>query len=549
MLPRSRRLSLLAALLLGTAPLAAQEPARPAGRPVVLGRDTVLTLYDVRPPYTLQQRTLAVTSMLAQVADRDGLRLDQLRLVSDSQSTLIMADSVPIVAVLDGDAAAEGVPRDTLAARWLRSMQDAIARQSHEYRMRSILTGLAQALLATLLFAGLVWLALRLESRLERALQRWAEARLEDLRFTKTRLFTPAQVAATVIGAMRLVRLGSLLTLGYLWLVTVFSAFEWTRPLAGRILRLATEPLVGMARGLVEYLPSLFFIVVMVLTLRLIVRTIHIFFLGIEQGTLSFRKFPAEWADPTFKLVRMLVIAFGFILIFPYLPGSGSDAFNAIALFTGALFSLGSTGAVSNIVAGTVLVYTRAFRVGDFVRIGETEGMVVERSLLVTRVRTASNVDVSIPSGTVLNAHVQNFSAMAAQGGLIVQSRVTIGYDAPWRKVHELLLEAAARTEGVLATPAPFVVQEALNDYYPTYCLNAYTARATAMEVFRLRSRLNEAIQDCFFEGGVEILSPAFTAIRDGSRTAMPPQYLPPDYRAPGWKVERNDGPAGNPHP
>ena len=238
------------------------------------------------------------------------------------------------------------------------------------------------------------------------------------------------------------------------------------------------------------------------------------------------------------------MIVFGFILIFPYLPGSGSDAFKAITLFAGALFSLGSTGAVSNIVAGSVLVYTGAFRVGDFVRIGETEGMVVERSLLVTRIRCATNVEVSIPSATVLNSHVHNFSAMAKRGGLVVQSRVTIGYDAPWRKVHELLLAAAARTEGVLAAPAPFVVQEALNDYYPTYCLNAYTDRATAMEVFRLRSRLNEAIQDAFFEGGVEILSPAYTSIRDGNRTAMPPQYLPPDYRAPGWRVERNEGPA-----
>jgi small-conductance mechanosensitive channel len=544
MLPRLLPLSLLAALLLGTTPLAAQEPARPAGRPVVLGRDTVLTLYAPRPPNTLEQRALGVTGMLTQLAGRGDLPLDRLRVVSDSQRSVIMLDTLPIVLVLDGDAAAAGVPRDTLAAHWVLSLQEALGRQQRQYLTRSLAIGTGVALLATLVFAGLVWLVLRLESRVEQGLRGWAEARLEDLRVTKTRLITPAQVAAAVMGAMRLMRIGSLLTLGYLWLVTLFSAFEWTRPLAGRILRLVVEPVVGMARGAVEYLPSLFFIVVMVLTLRLLLRAIHIVFLGIEQGTLTLRKFPAEWADPTYKLVRMLVIAFGFILVFPHLPGSGSDAFNAIALFAGALFSLGSTGAVSNIVSGTVLVYTRAFRVGDFVRIGETEGMVIERSLLVTRIRTTSNIDVSIPSGAVLNAHVQNFSAMATRGGLIVQSRVTIGYDAPWRKVHDLLLAAAARTEGVLAAPEPFVVQEALNDYYPTYCLNAYTARATAMDVFRLRSRLNEAIQDTFFEGGVEILSPAYTSIRDGNRTAMPPQFLPPDYRAPGWKVERGDGSA-----
>jgi small-conductance mechanosensitive channel len=544
MLPRLLPLSLLAALLCGAAPLATQEPARPVGRPVVLGRDTVLTLYAPRPPNTLEQRALAATGMLAQLARRDDLRLHLLRVVSDSQGSVIMLDTLPVVVVLDGDAAAAGVPRDKLAARWMLSLHETLARRHDRYRVQSLAIGIGKALLATLVFAGLVWLVLRLESRLEQSLQRWAEARLEGLRVTRTRLIAPTQVTSVVMGATRLVRVGSLLTLGYLWLVTVLSAFDWTRQLAGRILRFAIDPIVELARSAVEYLPSLFFIVVMVMALQLLVRAIHIVFRGIELGTLSFRKFPAEWADPTYKIVRTLVIVFGFILIFPYLPGSGSDAFKAITLFAGALFSLGSTAAVSNIVAGTVLVYTRAFRVGDFVRIGETEGMVIERSLLVTRIRTTSNVDVSIPSGTVLNSHVQNFSAMATQGGLIVQSRVTIGYDAPWRKVHDLLLAAAARTEGVLMAPEPFVVQEALNDYYPTYCLNAYTARATAMEVFRLRSRLNEAIQDTFFEGGVEILSPAYTSIRDGNRTAMPPQFLPPDYRAPGWTVARGDGSA-----
>jgi small-conductance mechanosensitive channel len=387
-----------------------------------------------------------------------------------------------------------------------------------------------------------VRLVLRVEDRVEALLRSWAEARLDQSQLAKARLITPGQIANVVLSVTGLVRLLALLTLAYLWLVAVFGAFEWTRPLAGRIVRFVTEPIIALTRGVVAYLPSLFFILVVLAALRMVVRAIHVVFRGIEQGTLQLRSFPAEWADPTYKIVRALVFAFGFILIFPYLPGAGSEAFKGISLFAGALFSLGSTGAVANIVAGAVIVYTRAFRVGDFVRIGETEGMVIERSLLVTRIRSTTNIEVSIPSATVLNAHVQNFSAMAQQGGLIVQSRVTIGYDAPWRKVHELLLTAAGRTEGVLASPAPFVVQEALNDYYPTYCLNAYTEHATGMEVFRLRSRLNEAIQDAFFEGGVEILSPAFTAIRDGNRTAMPPQYLPPDYRAPGWKVEREDG-------
>lgn len=545
-IPLRARLVLLAGL--AATPLAAQAgtPARqlPEGRPVVLGSDTVLTLRAAVPPFTLQQRALAISGGLAEASSRGDLYLRKLRVVPESGQTVIYADTVPLLAAHDEDAAVEGMPRDSVAARWAAALETAFARGHREASTRELLIGAGEALLATLLFGFFLWLAARLDGRFRTWLARWAEVRLTLLQPSKTRLISPTQVANVALGAARTLRLVLTLLLGYLWLVAIFGAFAWTRPLAARILRLVTEPVIELVRGLVDYLPSLFFIVVMVLVLRLVLRGIKVVFEGVEQGTLTLGTFPAEWADPTYKIVRSLVIAFGFILIFPYLPGAGSDAFKAISLFVGALFSLGSTGAVANVMAGTVIVYTRAFRVGDFVRIGETEGMVIERSLLVTRVRTTTNIDVSIPNSAVLGSHVQNFSAVAKSGGLIVQSRVTIGYDAPWRKVHDLLLDGARRTEGVLAEPAPFVVQEALNDYYPTYCLNAYTDRATGMEVFRLRSRLNENIQDAFFEGGVEILSPAFTAIRDGNRTAMPPNYLPPDYRAPGFRVEREDGPA-----
>jgi small-conductance mechanosensitive channel len=395
----------------------------------------------------------------------------------------------------------------------------------------------ARAGIATAVALLLAWGLLRLLGRAERALRAWSARRMRGLDLVRARLVAPGQVLAAAVTLARLLRLLALVTITYLWLVAVLGAFAWTAPMAGRVLRYATTPVVNMARAVVDYLPSLIFIVVVVAVLRMVLRFVRLFFRAIEQGSIELEKFPAEWGDPTYKIVRALVVVFGLILIFPYLPGAGSDAFKAISLFAGALFSLGSSGAVANIVAGSVITYTRAFKVGDFVRIGESEGMVVERSLLVTRIRTTSNVDVSIPSATVLATHVQNFSAMAQQGGLVIQSRVTIGYDAPWRTVHELLLRAAARTEGVLAEPAPFVVQESLNDYYPVYCLNVYTDRATGMEVFRLRSRLNEHIQDSFFEGGVEILSPAYTSLRDGNRTAMPATYLPKDYDAPGFKV------------
>jgi small-conductance mechanosensitive channel len=223
--------------------------------------------------------------------------------------------------------------------------------------------------------------------------------------------------------------------------------------------------------------------------------------------------------------------------MFPYLPGAGSDAFKGVSLFVGVLFSLGSSGAVGNIVAGVVLTYTNAFRVGDRVQIGETVGDVVERTMLVTRVRTIKNVDITIPNGTVLASQVINFTTQAADRGLILHSTVTIGYDVPWRQVHELLIAAAGATENVLAEPAPFVLQTSLDDFYVSYQINAYTELPAVMA--QTYSLLHQNIQDRFNEAGVEIMSPHYGALRDGNQATIPADHLAKGYRAPTFRLEQ----------
>jgi small-conductance mechanosensitive channel len=532
------RLPLLLALL-GAAPLAAQAPAPPSGAavPVVQGADTLLVLHAASPPYTLQQRALAVSANLAQATARARVG-DSVRIVSSSRGTYLELAGISIAHALPADAAAEGTTPLLLAERWAAAIDGAVHRPSSRATTDELLHGALRAAAATLVALLAAWLLFKATGRLVGWVARWASRRVEDPRLSRAgALVSAEQLAAAGTGLVRVARLAALLVVLYAWLVSVLGAFAWTQPIAGRVLRYVTTPLLGMARSVVAYLPSLIFIVLVVAALRLLLRFVRLVFQGIEQGTIRFEHFPPEWGDPTYKIVRALVIAFGLILVFPYLPGAGSDAFKAISLFAGALFSLGSSGAVANIVAGSVITYTRAFKVGDFVRIGESEGVVVERSLLVTRLRTGLNVDVSIPSAAVLASHVQNFSAMAEQSGLVVQAKVTIGYDVPWRTVHGLLLDAAAATPGVRESPPPFVLQEALEDYYPAYVLHVYTDRSTGLAVRRLRSALHEHIQDRFFAAGVEILSPAYTALRDGNRAAMPDDCLPRDYEAPGFRI------------
>ncbi|NJN36121.1 MAG: mechanosensitive ion channel [Nitrospiraceae bacterium] len=200
------------------------------------------------------------------------------------------------------------------------------------------------------------------------------------------------------------------------------------------------------------------------------------------------------------------------------------------------LFSFGSAGAVSNIIAGVVLTYMNPFRDGDRVKIADTVGDIIERTLLVTRVRTIKNVDISIPNSMVLSSHLINFSSVAKDQGLILHTSVTIGYDAPWKTVHGLLIEAARSTTDILKTPEPFVLQTSLDDFYVTYEINAYTDQANKMAL--IYAELHQNIQDKFNEGGVEIMSPHYATIRDGNKTTIPDPYLPKTYQAPGIRIE-----------
>ncbi|MBP1753213.1 MAG: MscS Mechanosensitive ion channel, partial [Geobacteraceae bacterium] len=212
------------------------------------------------------------------------------------------------------------------------------------------------------------------------------------------------------------------------------------------------------------------------------------------------------------RIFRLLIVAFAVIVAFPYIPGSESPAFKGVSLFLGVLFSLGSQSTVSNILAGFTLTYRRLYKVGDRVRIDDIVGDVTMIRVPVTHLKTVKNEEVIIPNSTILNSNVTNYSSLSMETGLILHTTVTIGYDAPWRQVHALLLMAAERTPGLLKDPPPFVFQKSLDDFYVSYELNVYTDMPHAMG--RLYSDLHQNIQDCFNEYGVQIMSPNYEADR-----------------------------------
>lgn len=298
------------------------------------------------------------------------------------------------------------------------------------------------------------------------------------------------------------------------------------------------SPLVYVGASILNALPNLLFAAIIGLIAYYLIRFSDFVFGEIAAGRIVFENFYADWAQPTSKLVRGLIAVLALVMVFPYLPGSKSPAFQGVSIFLGVLLSLGSSSAVGNVVAGTILTYMRPFQLGDRVQIGDVTGDVAEKTLLVTRLRTIKNVVVTLPNATVMSAQVRNYSELARRGQLILHTEVTIGYDAPWRQVHELLIAAALRTAGILPEPRPFVLQTALNDFYVTYEINAYTADAVNMAP--IFGEFHQNIQDCFNEAGVEIMSPHYASLRDGNAIAIPESYRPADYRPDGFRLDKS---------
>jgi len=317
----------------------------------------------------------------------------------------------------------------------------------------------------------------------------------------------------------------------------LFSFFTFTQTWAGVLFGYIFAPLRHTFTAIIEFLPNVFVILMVILLTKYLIKLIKIIFEAVEKQVIIIPNFYVEWATPTYKIVRFLVIVFAAIIIFPYLPGSDSPFFRGITVFVGVLFSLGSTSAIANVVAGVVLTYMRPFKVGDLVKISETTGCVIEKSLLVTRMRNVKNVDITIPNAMVLSSHITNYSSSSKEKGLVVHTVVTQGYEVPWKKVHDLLIQAALTCEYILKEPPPFVLTKKMDDYFMEYEINAYTHFPLKMPW--IYSNLHQSIQDIFSAEGLELTTPHYHAVRDGNQSTLIEECLPEGYEKPGFKIDK----------
>lgn len=511
------------------------------GYPIAPFRDTLFALYTRQGSFTAAERAAAVSQRIAKLTAIAAFSADSLKLVPGENTTDLVYRDQLLVSFSGQDALWQNTSRQKLALQLRSRIVNAINEHREETRWQTLL----KETLFALLVIAMAWLLIFAIHQLYKRLLYWLRNRqgwlVSGIRIRNYTLLNAERQRYLFISALKIIRWCLVILVIYLALPVLFNIFPFTRDLSGILIGYVTAPLDRIALAVWAYIPNLFTILVLVFVFRLVLRLLRYLKSEVEKGELVIPGFYADWAGPTYQIIRILVMAFLLIVIFPYLPGSDSAVFKGVSVFMGVLFTFGSAGALGNVVAGLVMTYMRAFKIGDRVTIGEATGDIVEKTLLVTRIRTIQNEIISIPNSTVMNNHTVNFSSEAQERGLILHTTVTIGYDAPWRQVHELLISAALATELIEQEPKPYVLQTSLDDYYVSYRINVYTKAPNRQAM--IYSQLHENIQDKFNAAGLEIMSPHYKALRDGNKIAIPDQYLPKDYTPPAFqtKAQKNN--------
>lgn len=501
-----------------------EEPATLvyANRPIVEFRATIVS----RPP---ARRAAAAVELLDRLVDEIPAGRATTRPYGESVAVTIDDRPVFVVFAADVDPLSgeklETVAADA-AARLKIAFEEAVELRSPGRLARSVLLALG----ATVLYAAGVWGLKRVDKRIAARLSSAAERQLAKLPGGEIIV----GVAHAPAYLRRLFSLGSILLgllLTYVWLTAVLRRFPYTRPWGESLKSGLLSFGVSAGAAIIDQLPNLVTVLVIVVLTRLLVRLTTLAFRALEQGRVTLPGIYQETAQPTRRIVVALLWLFALIVSYKYLPGSNSEAFKGVSVFVGLVVSLGSTGIMNQLMSGLMLTYSRALRVGDFVKTGEVEGTVTQLGTLSTKIKTARNEEVTIPNAIVVSHATTNYSRYAEREGVFVPTSVTIGYDVPWRQVHALLLLAAERTPGVRRNPRPVVLQVALCDFYVKYtllvCLEQPQRRLVAL------AALHANVQDAFNEFGVQIMSPNYEADPSG------PKIVPPNrwYSAPASRA------------
>ena len=437
------------------------------GVPVVVEGDTLFYLYAKRGGRTPVDRAEDILNIMVKIGTSHSLKKDSIYIYDSEYVTDIMYGEKVILSITDQDALWQNLSRIALAEQYQPIIQNKI----QELREQHSILQIAKRVLLFILVIIIQYFLFKLTNYLFKKLRRkiiWLKQnRLRSITIRDYEFLNTHRQGRVLMFFTNVIRWIVLLIQLTISVPILFAIFPQTEDLALKIFSYLLEPVKMIFKSVGSYIPNLFIILVIYYCIKYIVKGIQYIANEIESENLKISGFYPDWAQPTFNIIRFLLYAFMIAMIYPYLPGSDSGVFQGISVFVGLIISLGSSTVIGNIIAGLVITYMRPFKLGDRIQLNETTGNVIEKTPFVTRLRTPKNEVVTIPNSFIMSSHTTNYSASARQYGLIIHSTVTIGYDVPWRQVHQLLINAARQTTGVLPEPKPFVLETELSDYYP----------------------------------------------------------------------------------
>ena len=467
--------------------------------------DTLFYIYNKLGSSLAKDRAYNVVNRIENLYEDDFVKVDSFKIENNEISADIVYKDLIITSITELDALLEGKSKEEIATQYLKRIQEAINQERADNSITKILIRTGLVLLILIIFSILVFLINRLKKYGTNRLLTERTERIKDVKIKNYVLVTSVQKTRIFINTINIARWGLITLIAFIMLPIVFSVFPFTQSWASNLIGLFTKPLKKAVLAIWDYIPNLITVFVILFVMRYAVRFVKYIFNEIDKGKLEINGFHREFAMPTFTIVRFLLQAFTLVLVFPYLPGANSDIFKGISVFIGVLFSLGSSSAISNIIAGLVITYMRPFRIGDRITIADKTGIVIEKSPLVTRLRTIKNEEITIPNSSILSGNTINYSTFSEEG-ICFQVELTVGYEESWQRIHELLLKIPPRIARVNQLPAPFVLQKKLDDFYVLYELNVYISRSAEIEL--AKSEIYQLILNDFLAAGIEMNGP-----------------------------------------
>jgi small-conductance mechanosensitive channel len=508
------------ATLVCAGPAGAEEPAVPAppidtsasvrqSAPVVLANRNIIVLRGPIAGYSARERANAATRRIDGVLENDKTPTVSIGDTEDGTQVMLGDTLAFLVTRIDVDPMI-GETTHNVAREAAKRLERAVTEYREQHTPRYLLIQTGWAAIGTAIVAALLWLLFFVDRWAGRRIAVAAAAQAQRVRVHGVRFLDPYQmrrfarrVFAAFIWAIALLA-------AYGWLTFILKQFPYTRPWGEHMEGNLFELLGSVALAIVNAIPGLLVVAVILLIARLIIRFANIFFDRIQSGSITIRALDRDTVVPTRRIFQCVVWAFALALSYPYLPGADTEAFKGLSVLVGLMVTIGASSLVAQAVSGLVLTYTHAFRAGEYVRIGDTEGTVAGIGAFSTRVRTGLGEEVMVPNSLALQNTTRNFSRAVAGTGFVVNTSVTIGYSTPWRQVHAMLELAAQRTRDIAHEPAPYVRQTKLSDFYAEYHLIAYSPIDHPVRRIEMLSELNANIQDAFNEYGVQITSPHY---------------------------------------